>query len=71
MPSYTYTCGNCGEELIENVKIADRDAGPDVACKKCEHTDWKRAHCESTSIDTHFGGAHRLEYNKHGRRKGY
>ena len=71
MPNYTYTCRNCGKELVANVKIADRDLGPESACSKCEHTDWTRGHCEAKNVDTHFPGAHRLEYGALRRRKGY
>jgi predicted nucleic acid-binding Zn ribbon protein len=71
MPNFTYNCQNCGEELVENVKITDRDTGPGTPCSKCGLEDWKRAHCEAKSVDTHFPGAHRLEYNKLGLRKGY
>ena len=71
MPNYSWVC-QCGEKVEVQSKITNRDIAPILECKKCgSDINWTRAHCESTSVDTHFPGAHRLEYNKHGLRKGY
>jgi hypothetical protein len=71
MPNYTYVCDYCGEERVENRKIADRDAKVDLPCLHCGKASSTRAHCEATNLDTHFPGSHNIEYNRSGLRKGY
>ena len=69
MPNYTFICLECKTELVENVPYDERDKGPGYACAGCGHTNWSHRHCEGANFDSHFGGSHRLEYNKYGRRK--
>lgn len=71
MPNFTLTCIPCNETTVLNIKIADRDNGIQVACTHCKNNCWSRAFCEAKNVDTHFPGAHRLEYGKLSRRKGY